>query len=170
MIKYLNAVVTFSEIPDEISLCINITNCRYNCFNCHSPELQRDIGIYLTRDVLYKLVELNKGITCICFMGYGRNPRDIERRAKWIRKKYPELKIAIYSGDGHIANCWDIANWDYIKVGPYINSLGGLNNPKTNQRLYKINHNGNFIEDITIKFWKQFKQITKDEDTSKETK
>ena len=27
MLKYLNAPVTFAEVPDEITLCINITGC-----------------------------------------------------------------------------------------------------------------------------------------------
>ena len=39
MLKYLNCQVTFAEVPDEISLCINITNCPNRCPGCHSPEL-----------------------------------------------------------------------------------------------------------------------------------
>ena len=39
------------------------------------------------------------------------------------------------------------AAFDYVKVGPYIEARGPLNNPNTNQRLY---HHG---EDITARFW-----------------
>lgn len=28
MLKYLNTQVTFAEVPDEITLCINITGCK----------------------------------------------------------------------------------------------------------------------------------------------
>jgi hypothetical protein len=45
--------------------------------------------------------------------------------------------------------------FDYIKIGPYIKDRGPLNNPNTNQRMYKIDHEfyHNFV-DITNKFWK----------------
>ena len=39
MLKYLDTMVTFSEIPDEVTLCINLTNCPYHCPDCHSKEL-----------------------------------------------------------------------------------------------------------------------------------
>ena len=48
MLKYLYTKITFAEAPDEISLCIDITNCIYHCNNCHSPELRQDIGTPLT--------------------------------------------------------------------------------------------------------------------------
>ena len=44
MLKYVNTMVTFSEVPDEISLCIEISNCKCHCKNCHSPYLPDDIG------------------------------------------------------------------------------------------------------------------------------
>ena len=28
MLKYLNTQVTFAEVPNEITLCINITGCK----------------------------------------------------------------------------------------------------------------------------------------------
>ena len=42
--KYLDTQIVFAEIPDEITLAINITNCPFRCPDCHSPELQRNIG------------------------------------------------------------------------------------------------------------------------------
>ena len=48
MIKYKETQVTFSEVPDEISLCINISNCPHRCKGCHSPYLQEDVGYELT--------------------------------------------------------------------------------------------------------------------------
>lgn len=47
---------------------------------------------------------------------------------------------------------------DYIKLGPYKKDLGGLDNPNTNQRFYKITASDSSslinIEDITPKFRK----------------
>ena len=56
--KYLNTAITFREFPDEISLCINITNCPFHCSGCHSPELWKDVGKELTIDELLNLINL----------------------------------------------------------------------------------------------------------------
>ena len=48
--KYTDTQITFSEFPDEIALCINISNCPFHCPGCHSPELWEDIGTELTYD------------------------------------------------------------------------------------------------------------------------
>jgi anaerobic ribonucleoside-triphosphate reductase activating protein len=45
-------------------------------------------------------------------------------------------------------------DFDYIKIGPYLQHLGPLNKPTTNQRLYKNTHNDAW-EDITSRFWKK---------------
>jgi len=63
MLKYLNTQVTFSEIPDEITLCINITGCKIGCKNCHSSYLAEDIGEELNSHSLKGLIDNNKGIT-----------------------------------------------------------------------------------------------------------
>ena len=65
MIKYFNSMVVFEEIPSEITLAINITNCPCHCKGCHSKFLWEDIGVELTKDELYKLIDVNDGITCV---------------------------------------------------------------------------------------------------------
>ena len=84
MLKYVETAVTFSEIPDEITLCINISNCPCHCINCHSSYLAEDIGENLTLDTIYKLIDSNEGITCICFMGGDSNPSEIVALAQFI--------------------------------------------------------------------------------------
>ena len=65
--------------------------------------------------------------------------------------KYKGLKVALYSGHTEMnSEIADIA--DYYKVGPYIEELGPLNRETTNQRFYKKDANGKWI-DITGKFW-----------------
>ena len=66
--KYTGAEITFAEVPDEITLCINISNCPCHCKGCHSPYLAEDIGEELTEDSLHKLISSNEGITCVAFM------------------------------------------------------------------------------------------------------
>ena len=150
MLKYKDVLVGFQEVPDEISLCINITNCPNNCIGCHSPYLAEDIGTKLNRTELYKLIQDNKGITCVCLMGGDSDPSYINILAIHIHKV--GLKSAWYSGKTNLSNEIDINNFDYIKLGPYIEEFGPLNNPNTNQIMYKITDNE--LENITYKFWK----------------
>ena len=64
-LKYLNTQIVFQEIPDEISLAINITQCPNNCKGCHSEYLKEDIGTELTKTELAKLIEQNERMSCI---------------------------------------------------------------------------------------------------------
>lgn len=157
-LKYLNTQIVFQEIPDEISLAINITNCPNNCKGCHSEYLKQDIGEELTKIKLSELIEQNKGISCVLFMGGDKYRHILNYLAKFIKNEY-DLKVGYYSGLNNLDNL-DISNFDYIKLGPYIETLGGLDNPKTNQRLFEINRinklfNKHCLTDITYKFWKK---------------
>lgn len=149
MIKYIpeDLLVVFEEIPDEITLAINISNCQNHCINCHSPYLRQNIGNELTEEVLHNLIEQNSGISCVCFMGEGNDCEALLNLAQYIRREFSNLKTALYSGRVAVED--EIYDYfDYVKVGPYIESLGPLNSKTTNQRLYKNK------EDITYKFWK----------------
>ena len=84
-------------------------------------------------------------------MGGDSCPDYIEQLALFIKYQswYP-LKVAWYSGKSSIPNDLDISLFNYIKVGPYIPKLGGLDSETTNQIMYKVD-NGNLI-DITYRF------------------
>ena len=155
--KYVDTKVVFSEIPDEITLAINISGCPVRCPDCHSKYLWEDIGESLDRDSLHSLITNNKGITCLAFMGGDANKDYVHTLTYWVRTRHPELKIAWYSGMKEPIKRSQIKYLDYIKVGPYIKELGPLSSKTTNQRIYKIHHldEGKLkVEDITSKFWK----------------
>ena len=104
MLKYTTAQVTFREVPDEITLCINISGCPIRCLDCHSKELWENIGEDLTRSVLLCLIEENKGITCVCFMGGDSDPDYIRELIFLIREVYKDsIKIAWYSGRDQVS-------------------------------------------------------------------
>lgn len=161
MLKYVDTKVTFREVPDEISLCINISNCPCHCKNCHSPYLAEDIGeplIYkdthnnrtvINCNPLSELIEANKGITCVCLMGGDSNPEYINILGKTI--KCHKLKSAWYSGRQELSKDINLEFFDFIKLGPYIEELGPLNSRTTNQRFYKVS-NGELV-DITSRFY-----------------
>lgn len=181
MIKYLGYAVTFQEIPDEITLCFNITNCKHHCPGCHSPELQKDIGNDLERDIDSVIKQYADGITCVCFMGEGNDWDALKRCMFFVSNNYPNLKIAIYTGidgDGCDEDTAELEllqsmttgrNPDgfdrcheplvtYLKLGKYIKELGGLDNPHTNQRMFRTDYIDDFNcpigEEITSRFFK----------------
>lgn len=152
MLKYVDTKVVFQEIPDEVTLAINISNCPCQCKGCHSSYLAQDIGKPLTMIPLFNLIESNEGISCVSFMGGDSEPGKVNSLA-WAVKKLYNLKAAWYSGRQELSNDINLFNFDYIKLGPYKEEFGPLNSRTTNQRMYRV-CNGK-LEDITSKFWKQ---------------
>lgn len=155
MLKYVDTLVSFQEVPDEISLCINISNCPNNCPGCHSAYLKDDIGTPLTYTELMRILKDIRGITCVCFMGGDKEPWEIQRLAQFIREK--GLKVAWYSGKQELHEDIRLANFDYVKLGPYVEELGPLTSRTTNQVMYKIDYLADkpFVVDITSRFWKK---------------
>lgn len=163
MLKYTDTMVTFREVPDEISLCINISNCPIHCPNCHSKELWEDIGKELTVDELDDIIDHNIDCNVVVIMGGDADPKEVNAIAQYIIRHY-DLKVCWYSGKETISPDIDLCNFDYIKLGPYIEEKGGLDKSTTNQKFYQVyptksvDEKGYLIfglEDITYKFWKQ---------------
>lgn len=152
MLKYVDAKVVFAEVPDEVTLAINISNCPCQCKGCHSSYLAQDIGTELTFNEVRKLIKKNSGISCIALMGGDAEPDRINTLASFITNHYNSIKVAWYSGRQELSNSIDLFNFDYIKLGPYKEEFGPLNSRTTNQRFYKVN--GKELADITNKFWK----------------
>lgn len=153
--KYVNTGVVFQEIPDEVTLSINISNCPCHCIGCHSEYLWEDIGTPLNVMSLGLLLkDYGEEITCLAFMGGDATPEKVDTLASWAKREYPELKTAWYSGRAMLSESIHLANFDFIKLGPYVEAKGPLNKETTNQRLYKV-VGGKELEDITYLFWKK---------------
>lgn len=150
--KYIDTKVVMQEVPDEITLAINITGCKNNCKGCHSSYLAQDIGEDLSIERLTQLGTEAEGITCIAFMGGDADPKRVNRLAKWVKEEL-DLKVCWYSGRDTISDEINLENFDYIKVGRYDEFLGPLNSRTTNQRLYKVIDSRLF--DITNRFWNE---------------
>ena len=155
MLKYVDTLVGFAEIPDEITLCINISNCPCHCKGCHSSYLAEDIGEPLDLQHLTNLIDSNKGITCVCIMGGDANPSEVDDIAQDIKEYYSNLKVGWYSGRDYISKDINLENFNYIKYGHYDENKGPLNSKTTNQVMLEIDIVGNkvFKKDITSKFW-----------------
>ena len=150
MIKYVPEMtsVVLEEIPDRVSLAVEISNCRGNCVGCHSPFLRKDIGDELTPAIVDALIADNFGVDCFLFLGEGKDPASLLALASHIRAAHPSLALALYSGREEVEpEYWEA--FDYVKVGPYRPECGPLNERSTNQRLY------HHREDITSRFWRK---------------
>jgi len=149
-LKFYNYDIVFQEIPDEVTLAINITRCPNNCEGCHSPHLREDIGEVLDITSLDRLLaRYADNITCVCFMGGDRNVAGVEELAKHVHET-SGLLTGWYSGRNEMPPHPDF--FDFVKLGPYIPEKGSLKQRTTNQRLYR--RNGSGWEDITARFWK----------------
>ena len=143
MLKCYSYDIVCQEIPDEISLAVNISGCPNRCPGCHSPWLWEDEGEPMTDEFIECLIgKYSAAVTCFCFMGGDAEPAEIERIARHIHTEFPHIRTAWYSGKESIPEGFDISILDYIKIGPYKEALGGLKSPDTNQRLYRIAEDG----------------------------
>ena len=95
MLKYVNTGIVFLEIPDEVTLAINISNCPCHCPGCHSRYLWEDIGLPLNTDAIDAFVETyGEDITCISFMGGDADPKGVNLLAQYIHEEHPQFKVA----------------------------------------------------------------------------
>lgn len=150
MLKYAYTKIVFSEIPDEVTLGISLTGCTIHCQGCHSKELWEDIGTPLTIEELDRLLDENKGITCLLLLG---GEHDIDSLTELFQHSFETIKTAWYCGLDKVPRDKQgiLQYLDYLKIGHYDKELGGLNNPNTNQRLYLLEHQSDeYVKKIDI--------------------
>lgn len=156
--KYVDTKVVFREVPDELTLAINISGCPVKCPGCHSSYLTQDIGEVLDKETLGNLINANPGISCVSFMGGDADPAFISTLAESVHSSHPGMKTCWYSGrDLDNARPY-LENLDFVKVGPYIDEFGPLDKETTNQRFYRIEHSaeGAILSDWTERFKPRF--------------
>ncbi|MBR1838834.1 MAG: anaerobic ribonucleoside-triphosphate reductase activating protein [Bacteroidaceae bacterium] len=155
MLKYAGTDIVFQEFPDEVTLAINLTRCPNNCPGCHSSYLKEDAGPILDEVALLSLIADYRGeITCVGLMGGDGDPASVMRLFDCVRLTYGDtLRTGWYSGREELPKGFKPELFDYVKLGPYIESMGPLSSPTTNQKLYRV-EDGKLC-DITQRFWKK---------------
>ena len=154
MLKYVDTDIVFQELPDEVTLAVNLSGCPCRCPGCHSKHLWADGGEVLDGAAVdCLLARQRQEVTCLSLMGGDAQPQEVNRLACWLREHHPKLKIAWWSGRSLLSPLVQLANFDYIKLGPYLRHLGPLRSRTTNQRLYRVE--GGALHDITSRFWRQ---------------
>lgn len=154
-LRYSGYGIVFQEVPNEISIVFNITGCPHKCCGCHSKYLWEYNGKILKDDIENIIKKYIGGATCVCFMGGDQSLGELTCLLKLIKKRY-KLKTCVYSGSNDINLFKKSSKYiDYLKIGSYIEALGGLDSTTTNQRFYKIKDN--IYTDITYLFQKEYK-------------
>ena len=160
MLRYTDYDIVFREIPDEVTLAVNLSGCPNGCPGCHSPQLQRAVGEPLTDGAVESLLErYGATVTCFCLMGGDGDPQEAARLARHAREVRPGLRTGWYSGRAELPEGFEPAGiFDYVKLGPYLAACGPLDSPTTNQRLWRIRPDGG-REDLTPRFWRRGPQF-----------
>ena len=150
-LKYMGYSIVFQEVPNEVSLAFNISGCPYDCMGCHSGYLKKYDGKYLLNDLEELIEHYHAFITCVCFFGGDQNMEEL-KVGLLLAKKWG-LKTCLYTGYDSLDKFkYILPILNYIKVGRYINELGGLRSKETNQIMFKVKKNGKVLEDITYLF------------------
>jgi anaerobic ribonucleoside-triphosphate reductase activating protein len=135
MIKYVDYEVVLEDIPDRITLAVNISNCQCNCKGCHSSYLRKDTGKELTKEIIdSKLSNILKSCDCFLFLGEGNDIDKLFEINDYIKEKY-NIETALYSGRDEVEDYF-YDKFDYVKIGRYDEKYGGLDKITTNQKLY----------------------------------
>lgn len=159
MLRYTDTDIVFQEIPDEVTLAVNLSGCPCRCPGCHSKHLWGDVGEPLTAEAIECLLSRQPaGVSCIALMGGDAAPAEVDKLASTLKQHHPNLRTAWYSGRTIISPQVNLDHFDYLKIGPYLAHLGPLKSPRTNQRLYRVRHNlNNSLQDLTPHFWNRHK-------------
>lgn len=119
-----------------------ISGCPLKCSGCHSSySWNKDLGSDLTVERLSDLIDqYSSYITCVVFLGGEWELDALEVLIEAANQR--NLKTCLYTG----LNREEVPDrirekLNYLKYGPFIKELGGLDSPVTNQRLLNLNTN-----------------------------
>ncbi|MDX1705920.1 anaerobic ribonucleoside-triphosphate reductase activating protein [Pseudidiomarina sp.] len=149
-LRYSAEQVVFQEVPGQVSLAYTITGCPVGCKGCHSVDSWPvGSGQSLTPEYLAsRLQQYRKLISCVLFLGGEWQPQALIELLKLSREH--GLHTCLYTGydDVSLAIRQQLT---FLKTGPWVEALGGLTSPTTNQRFVDLRNqqllNSRFITD-----------------------
>lgn len=146
-LRYAAHTVGTLEVPDEIALIFTISGCPLSCPGCHSADLRdADRGRILDAPSFQSLLERYAGLaSCVCFLGGEWQADELIDRLQTARRH--GYRTCLYTGSTQVDDAIAV-HLDFLKLGPYIATLGGLDNPQTNQRFLDLRTG----EDLTHRF------------------
>ncbi len=135
-LRFVQEQIVWQEVPGETSLAFTISGCPLRCKGCHSSEYRNgDVGVQLTQEYFSHQLKKYEGlISCVVFLGgeWHEQLRDFLAIAR-NNNLHTCLYTGLDSAPGHL-----VPYLTYIKTGPWIASLGGLDSPITNQQFIDL--------------------------------
>lgn len=135
--RYAFTDVVFQEVPDEISLLFFICGCPHRCPGCHSASLWREEqGLELSADVYCAWLDRYQGlVSCILFFGGEWWPDELIQLLKLAQSR--GFKTCLYTGLNAVSPELQ-QHLNYLKTGPWMARLGGLDQPGSNQKFISL--------------------------------
>ncbi|MFK5879800.1 MAG: anaerobic ribonucleoside-triphosphate reductase activating protein [Flavobacteriaceae bacterium] len=132
--------IALQEVPGEISLCFSIAGCKIHCDGCHSPFLwKEENGELLTNRNFDKLLNQYQNFaSCVLFMGGEWHEKELIQFLKSAKEK--KYKTCLYTGEETVSN-EVLTELTFIKTGKWLQKLGGLDSPTTNQKFKELSTN-----------------------------
>jgi len=132
MLRVFTQTVVLQETPGHVSLAFAVSGCPGNCPNCSWK--QRDLDTQpqeLSIDDYEHILDTHVGTaTCVLFLGGDWNS-STPAFLKLAQDK--GFRTCLYTGLDDVGKEFKSC-LDYLKTGAYIDALGGLDSPTTNQR------------------------------------
>lgn len=156
LIPVVGTGITLNEVPGHLAFYVEIGECNQRCHGCHSPHLWKHV-LHKTslEDLLRKILDAKEeGADAVVLMGGTTNGLTEGSLKAIIQAISCVLPVALYSGSDNIGEDMKYltkTDLTWLKTGSYKEKLGGLRDPKTNQRFLEKQPNGK-IKDITEVF------------------
>lgn len=140
MFNTLSPQILFQEVPDEVSLGFTVMGCPLRCKGCHSKDTWSEEGgsPLTTATFTHYLLQYDGYISCVVFFG-----------GEWKANKLIEmldiaqefkLKTCLYTGLNQVSEQIK-KRLTFLKTGPWLRDLGGLNQVNTNQKFIEVASN-----------------------------
>jgi len=138
MLHYSYPQIVVEEVPGEIAFAISISGCQLACKGCHSSETwSPTFGFPITPSILATMLQEQKHISAVLFYGGEWSPLELEDL--FIVCQLANLKICLYTGLELEEVPTNLLPYiTTIKVGRYIEELGGISKTQTNQRILQL--------------------------------
>lgn len=140
--------ITFAEVPEKCAVFLELGDCKQYCKGCHTPELCKPMkdedcwAIEDCVDIVNSYIE--DGANAIVVLGgtdcHSYTLESLQCLLEALGECAP---VCLYSGSDDKNKMLDFARdsgCTYVKVGSYKEECGGLQQPTTNQRFYKLEY------------------------------
>lgn len=156
LIPVVDTGITLNEVPGHIAFYVDIGECNQRCPGCHSPHLWKYVPHKTSfEDLMRKILDAKEeGADAVVLMGGTTNGLAEGSLKAIIQAISCVLPVALYSGSDNIGEDMKYltkTDLTWLKTGSYKKKLGGLRDPKTNQRFFEKQPNGK-IKEITEVF------------------